>query len=262
MFKRLLSFVRPLYLSVLVLATGFPVTDTKASTSHSLDNFKLTVLTENYPPFNMSVADKNFARDAEIDGISTDIVREMLSRADIDYTMTLRFPWSKVYALARNGKDFAVFSTARLPERENQFKWVGPLIVNRYKVFSLASKKITIKNLQDLNKYKVASVKGHAVTSLLKKQNVQFEESLKEDANARKLSRGQIDLWVTGEFSGYYYAQKEGIPTIKPVYEVGTTDDYLALNPSVPDEVVKRLQSALDTMNSDGTVEEIFSAYR
>ncbi|MFK0573890.1 MAG: amino acid ABC transporter substrate-binding protein, partial [Endozoicomonas sp.] len=64
------------------------------------------------------------------------------------------------------------------------------------------------------------------------------------------------------EFSGYYYAQKEKIPTIKPLFEVGSTDDYLALNPSVPDEVVKRLQSALDTMNSDGTVEDIFSAYR
>lgn len=260
MFKRLSSFTRPLFLSALFLIAGFSTNDTMATTS--LENLKLTVLTENYPPFNMSIADKNFARDAEIDGIATDIVREMLSRADVDYTMTLRFPWSKVYGLAVNGKDFAVFSTARLPEREDKFKWVGPLIENKYKVFALANSKISIKSLSDLNKYKVASVKGHAVTSLLKKESIQFEESLKEDANARKLARGQIDLWVTGEFSGYYYAQKESIPTIKPVFEVGSTNDYLALNPSVPDEVVKRLQSALDTMNSDGTVEEIFSAYR
>ena len=163
---------------------------------------------------------------------------------------------------ALNSKDFAVFSTARLPERENKFKWVGPLTTNKYKAFALSDKKVSVKTISDLNKYKVASVKGHAVTTMLKKSNVQFEENLKEDANAQKLSRGQIDLWITGEFSGYYYAQKEGIPTIKPVFEVGFTNGYLALNSSVPDEVVNRLQAALNSMNSDGTVDQIFSNYR
>ncbi|WP_067517544.1 substrate-binding periplasmic protein [Endozoicomonas ascidiicola] len=261
MFKRLTGLARPLCLSALAFMASFSSTAMAASAT-SLDNFKLTILTENYPPFNMSVADKNFARDNQIDGISTDIVREMMSRAKIDYTMTLRFPWSKVYDLAVNSKDFAVFSTARLPERESKFKWVGPLIVNKYKVFAMSDKKVNLKTLKDLNKYKVVSVKGHAVTNLLKKSNIQFEKNLKEDANAHKLSRGQADLWVTGEFSGYYYAQKEGIPTIKPVFEVGSTNDYLALNPSVPDDVVNRLQAALNSMNSDGTVERIFSNYR
>lgn len=52
----------------------------------------MVVLTENFPPFNMAVDDKNFARDDGIDGISAEIVREMFKRAGIDYSMTLRFP--------------------------------------------------------------------------------------------------------------------------------------------------------------------------
>ena len=50
-------------------------------------DYKVVLLTENFPPFNMAVDDKNFARDEGIDGISADIVREMFKRAGIGYTL-------------------------------------------------------------------------------------------------------------------------------------------------------------------------------
>ena len=56
------------------------------------EGYKMVVLTENFPPFNMAVDDKNFARDDGIDGISAEIVREMFKRAGIDYSMTRAFP--------------------------------------------------------------------------------------------------------------------------------------------------------------------------
>ena len=46
-------------------------------------DYKVVLLTENFPPFNMAVDDKNFARDDGIDGINAEIVREMFKRADI-----------------------------------------------------------------------------------------------------------------------------------------------------------------------------------
>ena len=55
-------------------------------------DYKVVLLTENFPPFNMAVDDKNFARDDGIDGISADIVREMFRRAGIGYSLSLRFP--------------------------------------------------------------------------------------------------------------------------------------------------------------------------
>ena len=99
MFKRLSGLARSLCLPAVALLASFS-SSSMAAPATSLDNFKLTILTENYPPFNMSIADKNFARDNQIDGIATDIVREMMKRAKVEYTMTLRFPWSKVYDLA------------------------------------------------------------------------------------------------------------------------------------------------------------------
>ncbi len=65
------------------------------------DYYQVVLLTENYPPFNMSVDDKNFARDDAIDGIATDVVREMFRRAGIKYSLSLRFPWDRIYRLTQ-----------------------------------------------------------------------------------------------------------------------------------------------------------------
>ena len=57
----------------LFLASGFAHAELPA-------DYKVVLLTENFPPFNMAVDDKNFARDDGIDGISADIVREMFKQ--------------------------------------------------------------------------------------------------------------------------------------------------------------------------------------
>ena len=104
----------------LFLATGFAHAQLPA-------DYKVVLLTENFPPFNMAVDDKNFARDDGIDGISADIVREMFKRAGIDYTLTLRFPWDRLYRLTLDKPNYGLFSTTYTPERQPLFKWVGPL---------------------------------------------------------------------------------------------------------------------------------------
>lgn len=92
----------------------------------------IILLTENYPPFNMSVNDKNFARGDNIDGLSTDIVREMFKRANVKYRLSLRFPWSRIYKLTLQKRNYGLFSTTRTEAREDLFKWVGPLVVNEW----------------------------------------------------------------------------------------------------------------------------------
>lgn len=54
----------------------------------------LVLLTENFPPYNMAKNGKNFAQGENINGIATDIVREMFRRSGLTYSLTLRFPGS------------------------------------------------------------------------------------------------------------------------------------------------------------------------
>lgn len=55
---------------------------------------------------------KNFTHDANIQGISTDIVREMFKHAGINYSLTLRVPWDRIYQQAMTKASHSLFSTA------------------------------------------------------------------------------------------------------------------------------------------------------
>ncbi len=88
-------------------------------------DYSVVLLTENFPPYNMAINGKNFAQEDSIDGIAVDIVKEMFKRAGVQYSLTLRFPWDRIYKLALEKPGYGVFVTARLPERESQFKWVA-----------------------------------------------------------------------------------------------------------------------------------------
>ena len=106
---------------------------------------------------------KNFAQDENINGIAVDIVREMFKRADITYSLTLRFPWERIYKLALEKPGYGVFVMARLPDREKLFKWVGPLGPDDWIMLAKADSKITLETLDDARKYKIGAYKGDAI---------------------------------------------------------------------------------------------------
>ncbi|PXC00343.1 amino acid ABC transporter substrate-binding protein, partial [Pseudomonas aeruginosa] len=135
-------------------------------------DYKVVLLTENFPPFNMAVDDKNFARDDGIDGISADIVREMFRRAGIGYSLSLRFPWDRLYRLTLDKPGYGLFSMTYTPERVPQFKWVGPLADTSWVLLAPAGSKIAVKNLKDAARYKLGAYKNDAVSQHLEAQGI------------------------------------------------------------------------------------------
>jgi polar amino acid transport system substrate-binding protein len=105
MFKQLLIALAG---SVMVLAS---------SARAEIDpNYRMVLMTENFPPYNMAINGKNYAKEENLNGIAVDIIREMFKRAGIQYNMTLRFPWGRIYKLALENPGYGVFVTARLPD--------------------------------------------------------------------------------------------------------------------------------------------------
>jgi len=84
---------------------------------------------------------------------------------------------------------------------------------------------------------------------------------LRDQDNAKKLVDGQIDLWATGDPAGRYLARQEGVTGLKTVLRFNSAELFLALNKDVPDEIVAKLQKALDQMRAEGLVGEIFGRY-
>lgn len=250
MFKRLLLALG----GTLVVLTG-------AARAEVDPNYSVVLLTENFPPYNMAINGKNFAQEDNIDGIAVDIVKEMFKRAGVKYNLTLRFPWDRIYKLALEKPGYGVFVTARLPEREQLFKWVGPIGPDDWVLLAKGDNPINLASLDEAKQYRVGAYKGDAISEYLTEKGVEHSASLRDQENARKLVAGQIDLWATGDPAGRYLAKQEGISGLRTVLRFDSAELYLALNRDVPDEIVARLQAALDQMRSEGFVDDILNSY-
>lgn len=227
---------------------------TRADTSFVL-------LTENFPPYNMATDGKNFAQESNIKGIAVEVVRETFKRAGIGYNLTLRFPWDRIYKLAMENPGYGVFVTARLPEREKLFKWVGPIGPDDWILLARADSPIQLSTLEAARSYRIGAYKGDAIAMELARQGMKPITVLSDKDNARKLVDGQLDLWATGDPAGRYLARQEGITGLKTVLRFNSAELFLALNKDTPDAVVQRLQRALDQLRKEGVVDSIFAEY-
>lgn len=250
MFKRLLVALG----GTLVVLTG-------AARAEVDPNYSVVLLTENFPPYNMAVNGKNFAQEENIDGIAVDIVREMFKRAGVQYSLTLRFPWDRIYKLALEKPGYGVFVTARLPEREALFKWVGPIGPDDWVLLAKGDSPVNLASLDEAKQYRIGAYKGDAISQYLTEKGVEHSTSLRDQENARKLMAGQIDLWATGDPAGRYLAKQEGISGLRTVLRFDSAELYLALNRQMPDAIVTRLQAALDQMRAEGFLEKVQSNY-
>lgn len=209
----------------------------------------------------MSVAGTNYARDDGVTGISSDILRAVCERAQVQCQQILRFPWQRVYQQTLDDAGYGLFSTARTAEREGLFKWVGPIASNEWVLFSKGDSSIQLNSLDDARRYRIGGYKGDAKTQFLLDRGLEVQTALRDSENVKKLERGQIDLWVTSNQAGRFVARQEGLENLKVVQNLHTADLYLALNLQTPDELVQKLQSALDSLRAEGALRSIEARY-
>lgn len=214
--------------------------------------YEMVLLTENFPPFNMAEGGKNYAKEENIQGISTTTVREMFKRAGIAYSMTLRFPWDRIYKSTLELPDHGLFSTSMTDERRPLFKWVGPIAQYQSVLLSAPGSSLKLTSLEQAKGYTVGAYKSSAVSQHIEGEGLTPINSLRDQENMQKLLTGKIDLWATSDPVWRHYAQQEGITGLNTVLVFNTSDLYLALNLDTPDEVVTRLQKALDEMKTEG----------
>lgn len=215
----------------------------------------LTLTTENAPPFNYLKEDNK-----TITGMGTDIVNVLLKRNKIQADVAV-YPWQRAYSMAVDGKNTCVFSTTRTAEREHAFKWVGPLIRNTWVLYGIPGAKTVIARLEDAKPLLIGGYNGDVISIYLKEHGYKVDDALNDTQNLQKLEAGRIDIWAAGSLSGPFLAAKEHIK-IKPLFSFNETEMYLACNPSVPDETIKKMNATIAAMWADGTIDRINGKYR
>ncbi|HYD59106.1 MAG TPA: ABC transporter substrate-binding protein [Noviherbaspirillum sp.] len=196
----------------------------------------------------------------KITGITTDIAVEAARRAKIAYTLEL-FPWARAFALASSIPDTCVFPLVRLPERESQFQWVGPLFVNKWVLFARSDFDGTFKTLADAEKYAIGGLLNDGPSVYLVSQGIRVDMVGDHLTNVRKLAAGRIDLWATGLYRGKAIAADVGAKDIKPVLVFKEVDHYIACHPTTQEESIAALNQTVNRMRTDGWLKKITDQY-
>lgn len=219
----------------------------------------LKLLTEENPPL-------NYTEGKKLTGMGTEVVQEMGKRAKVKLDFEV-MAWSKAYEKAQADKETCLYSTARLANRENAFKWVGPIAVNKWALFALDGFKQEIKSLNDAKPFRIGGVSRDAKTEFLRQWGLTNIIEVEDDKlNPGKLTLNRkenqkIDLWITSAASAKQVAERAKVPALKLVYTVREEESFLACSPRTSADTLKALAAALDGMKKDGTYAKIIKAY-
>lgn len=241
---------RVLLCSLLLTAAGVVQADEPA----------LQLFTEVFPPYSMAIDGSDQAHSAaEITGSATEIIKELMSRAGVDYTLEL-VPWKRAYDKALHNVNHGVFSTTRTEEREARFQWVGPIAENNWVFMGRADSPIELERLEQAGAYRIGGYLEDAIADYLVAQGLQVEYVANDALNVRKLAKSRIDLWPVVQLKGVSLARAEGVE-VKQIYTIKRTVLALALNLETDPLLVAKLNRTLSQMHDDGTVNAIAARF-
>jgi polar amino acid transport system substrate-binding protein len=220
----------------------------------------ITVVTEEYPPYNFHDPAKN-----QISGMATEVVEEVLKRSKLDYTLSL-YPWARAYQMAQDAPNVLIYSIGRNEKRETLFKWVDVIAPYDVYLYRLKSRpEIKVSSVDDIKHYKIGAVRDDVRAQYLEKAAVPLDLVIEDSANAKKLASQRIDLFPIDELAMVALYKREGLDPHSVVkafkLEALSAGLYMAFSKQTPDELVRKCRAALAQIKKDGTFEKIRVKY-
>lgn len=217
----------------------------------------VVLYTEDFPPF-------NYLTGTGLKGVGADVVRALSRQLGLEFHPRI-LPWKRVIQEVRSHPLSAAFSMVRTPERETEYKWVGPIATVHSWLYQRADSKLDIKTLDDARKVTAIGVQaGGAAERSLRAMGFTNLSPLFTPGNAlRLLIAKRIDLWESADVVMTYQSQQFGIrpSRIKPVVNLGQYDLYLAFSKEIPDAAIRPWRDALAELRADGTLDRIQRQY-
>lgn len=218
----------------------------------------LSAYTEEWPPY-------NFSERESLRGIATDTLRALCHEAGLACRIQ-SVPWARAYRNAQHTPNTLVYSTARLPEREQEFHWIGPIAPRVTWVYGRrgAERLVEARQLAGL---RYAVVRGEAASRDLLAGGVPAGALSEQASNAsalRMLLSGLVEAVVDTEVGmAWNLHQLQADPAlVQPLWKLSDQGAYyFALNRQSEPGLAERLQSALERLRKKGVTEDIRRSY-
>lgn len=222
----------------------------------------LEFITEEYAPL-------NFSKDGKVQGISVDVMVEMLKATGSKKTrkdISLK-PWARGYKQVQEKKNTVLFAMSRTESREELFKWVGPIIPSNIVLIAKKSRGIRINSAEDIKQYdRIVVVRDDIGEQMLLELGIP-EENLRQTSSginsAVILNKDRVDMWAYGRIVAAWNIKELGFNPgdYEEVYTLKESQQYFAFHKDTASSVIANLQKALDELQSNGKLKEIANSY-
>lgn len=214
------------------------------------------ILAEDFPPF-------QYEKDGELKGSSTAVVKEILKEMGQDDSNISIESWSIAYDLTQNEDGHILYSMFRTPEREELFKWVGPITVESNSFYKKSGSTIEITSFDDAKLLSTIGVgKAQASQILLETEGFENLEVYEEESYIyQELIDGNVEL-IPSDNTVFPFRLKElGIELSeieKTDIELYENELYIAFSKSTSDDIITNWQNTLDNMKATNHYNEVY----
>jgi len=227
---------------------------------------KIHFMIEENPPY-------NFREDGQIKGIAVDLLTAITK--DSAYQTTVdeieMIPWARGYKIVQTTPGTCLFSMGRTRQREDQFKWVGPIFELTIGLVAKKNKHITINSIADLAAYRIGTIRDGAPEQLLITAGYpanKVERVTKPEQNIQKLARDRIDMLAFNTDSTRYNMVRMGLnpDDYETVFPLKKITLYYAFHKKTDDSIIDKLNLALNQLekvdaSGNCSFDNIISAY-
>ena len=200
---------------------------------------KIEIVTEDWRPF-------SYMEDGVVKGTATEVVKAVMDHSGLEYSLDV-YPWARALKYATAKPNTMIFALGRSPERENKFKWVGPVTPsNNGNFYRLRTRNDIVTNtLQDAKKYSISTNNRSASQSLLQKKGfTDVEYGWHQELSIKMLIRGRVDLLVMTEQAVKGHFEKLNLSTdlVEPVFLLLKAESFMAFSLQTDDSVVEKVR--------------------
>ncbi|MBV1776950.1 transporter substrate-binding domain-containing protein [Burkholderiaceae bacterium DAT-1] len=200
---------------------------------------EMVLYAEHAVPNNYLGADGKTAK-----GIAVDRLRAAFKKTGIPYSITIT-EWSRAFKLAQRQSNACVFSTARLPEREAMFQWVGPIASSSWVLWGRPDQ-LPPESLESVREKLICALLNDGPGEYLQARGFRIVGATAPETCARNVARGVADYWANSLTDGQsVLTQLQLSDQVEPKYEYRRNQLYLACNLAMPKHQIDRLQNAL-----------------
>lgn len=214
---------------------------------------ELHLLTDDHPPL-------QFLQQGQLKGYGVDLVHALAGltgdRVRLDQT-----PLRRALLLAAQTPDTGVFLVLRSPERETQYRWVGPALDVQIGLYSLGDKPLPLASLEQARHAgRIAVPRKWLGYSYLQKHgmdNLYGVESPEQMMNLLKL--GRADLVVADDHTIASLARDAGIDPRQIHLRLALLRQgvYIAFSPQTDAQRIANWQAALDQLRQQGELQRL-----